>query len=159
MSARGFNLVELLLVTAIVAVVAGIALPKYGAALARYRVDSAASRLSADIRAIAETARARSERHAVVIDLASDRYTSYRRYGTADQDAGATIELGVKPYDVDIAKVTYSSGTAITIDGLGRITRGATIVLQHRGEARELVFADEALPSAVLIHATPPIKK
>src|SRR5688500_12739493 len=55
--ARGFSLIELVLVVATIAVLSAIAVPKYADAMNRYRVDLAAKRVVADFALARSSAR------------------------------------------------------------------------------------------------------
>ncbi|MEO1279193.1 MAG: prepilin-type N-terminal cleavage/methylation domain-containing protein, partial [Planctomycetota bacterium] len=59
-SRHAFTLVELIVVLVIISAVAGLALPAYGSALARYRLDAAAYDLSRELDRAATHARATS---------------------------------------------------------------------------------------------------
>ena len=69
----GFSLLELVIVLAIVATLATIAAPRYGASLAAYRVESAARRIVADLALARSMARTENRRVIVKFDTKDDK--------------------------------------------------------------------------------------
>jgi len=123
---RGFTLVEVVLVTAIVAVLAGIAVPRFGRASGRYRADLAARRVAADLAYLQSAARRSSGLKRAAFDSAANQYTLG---GIADMDQPSqfyTVNLSDSRYGADLASASfqntngYVSTTAISFDMWGR---------------------------------------
>src|SRR5687768_17644198 len=71
---RGFTMIELLLVCVTIAVVAAMAVPRYGQALSNYRVRCAAQRVAVDLAAAASGAVASSSSCTVSFDPKTNTY-------------------------------------------------------------------------------------
>src|SRR5437763_8785446 len=84
---RGFTLVELSLCMTIAAIIAGIAIPRYGRAIASYRARCAAVRFAADIAQVQSLARTSSTTYTLVVDATNKRYTVA---GMRDLESAAT---------------------------------------------------------------------
>src|SRR3954464_8982059 len=90
---NAFSIVELALVMALIAVMAGIALPRYGRAIASYRAATAAQRIVSDIVLAQSTARVTSSAVTIV-------YTPGAGYTI---DGIRDLETGSSKYTVSLA--------------------------------------------------------
>lgn len=122
----GFSLLEVVLVTAIIAVMAGIAAPRFGRASGRYRADLAARRIAADLVYLQSAARRGSCLKRAVFDSGANRYTLE---SIADMDRPSqdyAVNLSDPKYGADLVSATfqnsnaYVSTTAISFDMWGQ---------------------------------------
>ena len=126
---RGFTLLEVMLVMAIAAVIAAIAVPRYGVALARYRADAAARRVAADLAFAQSTARATSQSVTMTFDAAAETYTIV---GLSDPDhlaAGYVVDLTQRPYTAVVSSVNFGGGAGVTFNGYGVPATGGDVVV------------------------------
>ena len=105
----GFNLFELVLVVAIVAVMAAIATPRFGAAHARYRVDLAARRIAADLAYAQTIARQTSSIQLIEFMAANDRYVLLGVNDLESPGNDYTVVLSDEPYRADIVSVSFEN--------------------------------------------------
>lgn len=147
MRPRAFSLIELVLVIAIISVMAAVALPRFAAAAWRYRADSAARRIIADL----DFARARaSARSATVSVKFDDKTHTYTLIGVADIDRAAdgyTVVLGEEPYRASIVSVDIAGGRQIDFDGFGKPAAGGKIVIAA-GQTQRTVTLDPSTGKA-----------
>jgi type IV fimbrial biogenesis protein FimT len=126
----GFTLVELVLVMAILAIVAGIAAPRYATATARFRVDAAARRIGADL----GLARARAQTTSAPVTVRFDvGGNSYEMLSTASPLAGAANYVTVmseEPYQAKLVSATFGGSSDMTFDGYGRPASSGTVVVK-----------------------------
>lgn len=144
---RGFSLIELVMVIAILATMSAIAVPRYANALTNYRVDSAARRIVADLAYAQSQARESSSSRTVSFDTASD---SYRLNDVADIDrsSGAyVIDLRGEPYRATLVSAVFddSSDVADLLDevvfnGYGLPDSGGTIVVTVGTTSKTIVL-------------------
>ncbi|MGH7177267.1 MAG: pilus assembly FimT family protein [Tepidisphaeraceae bacterium] len=136
-----FSLVELVMVLAIICVLAGIAIPRYGRAAAGYRARSAAQRIAADIAMCQSTARSTSSSQNVVITPSSNSYVVSGQRGMDSSSSTYRVTLSAEPYRSTVVLVSLNNGGTtsvvfgsnsgtITFDGFGVPDRGATISVQ-----------------------------
>ncbi len=145
MQRRAFSLFELVMVLAIVAVVAAIAAPRYNASLVRYRAESAAHRVRADLEYARSQARLVGVSRTVDFDVANDAYTLV---GLEDPDTKTvpyTVSLGDEPYRAVITSAVFddlATGSdlldEVIFDGYGRADSGGTAVLTVGGETYQI---------------------
>lgn len=116
---RGFTLIELVVVVAIMAIVAAIAVPARSGAVRDYRVRLFESRLSADLAAAQRTSWHRSTQTALVFAVASNEYAIER---TAARAVQSTVALGDSPYRLILSAVDFGDGVdaATFADGTPR---------------------------------------
>ena len=150
----GFSLVELALVMAIVAVLAGIALPRYGRATSRYRVRAAAQRVEHDVALARATARATGSSQSISFSVAENAYVVS---GTRDLNTASNtyrVSLAAEPYmaRIDAARATGAAAVAlaigapvvVTFDGFGVPSSGAEIELRAGSEVRTVVIDEHS---------------
>lgn len=140
---RGFSLVELVIVVAILAAVSGIVIPRFTTSAAHYRVTLAADKLAADIAWAQSRARGSSAGRKV-------QFVSGSRYQVAGETMSAwnagvyEVALKASPWDVTVLSPNFGGRGVIEFDGYGRPTAGGTVKLSAGGGATRTitVFAE-----------------
>ena len=138
---RGFSLIELVLVLSVIAVLAGLAAPRFAASATRGRVEAAATRVITDCRLAQHRARASSADYFVV-------FAGGHHYTLTDDPADNSTrvwrrvtDLGAEPYDVSISVVLDHSGDTLTYNGFGLPNAGGTIEI-GRGAGQVVLAID-----------------
>ncbi len=126
-----FSLIEMLLVLVIMAVMAAVAIPRFGSAEARHRVEVAARRVAADLDLARQRARAAGADRSVIFHPAANRYhlpgvPHPDRPGSPDD---YTVELGQAPYGAAISAVDFGGDAAIVFDGFGTPDSGGSVTI------------------------------
>mgnify|MGYP005852003451 CR=1 FL=1 len=115
----GFSLVELVLVLAITATLAGLALPRFADAQARQRAAAAARRVAIDLQRTAQSARHAGATRTVVFDTAAAAYT-LSGVRDVDQTLSPRVVLADDPYRATISVQTGNGSAKVNFDGYGR---------------------------------------
>lgn len=117
----GFTLIEVVCVVMIVGILSAIAIPRYGNALARYRVQTAAQRLAADLRMTRDTALQQSKLFKMV--FVSGTKSSYSVAGLKDLSRRAVaayqVDLWDNPYRATIVRMSMTGVDRLSFDGFG----------------------------------------
>ena len=106
-----FTLVELVVCLAILAIVAAIAAPRYGASIARYRAELAAKRIVADLELIRSRARAQGSYESATFYASGEYYRMISDPDLNDSTKEYVVYLNEAPYRADIVEVSFRSGT------------------------------------------------
>ncbi|MDX2146468.1 MAG: prepilin-type N-terminal cleavage/methylation domain-containing protein [Planctomycetota bacterium] len=136
---RAFSLVELVLVVSLIGLLAAIALPRYGKALSRYRVDAAAVRVSRDLSYAASIAQASSSTARISFDTGRSAYR-VEAPGAARARASYEVLLGAGEYQVELVAVSFADAPEVRFNGFGVASANGSIVLLSGDEAREIIF-------------------
>lgn len=130
---RAFTLVELVIVACIVAILAGVTIPRMANTLARQRAVAAANRIVSDLRLAQTQARLTSAAKIVEFDIDA---SCYRLVGVASPDRPSqpyVVYLNREPYHVIVDRVDLDGDTALTFNGFGMPSAGGSIVILGGG--------------------------
>ncbi|QNN25369.1 prepilin-type N-terminal cleavage/methylation domain-containing protein [Planctomycetales bacterium ZRK34] len=137
---RGFSLLELVIVVAIIATVSALAIPRYVSALNRYRAGALAQRIVADLNYIAADAKASSAERWVW--FVPDQW--YLAISAPDpnrtNDSYYLVQTSLEPYRAYILKVSFEGEQTFTFDGYGKPDRSGTIVVGSGDETRTITL-------------------
>jgi prepilin-type N-terminal cleavage/methylation domain-containing protein len=146
----GFTIVELAVVLAIVALIAGLAAPRYAAAADRYRMKAAAYRLAKDME-MARTA-ARCESLSINVAYTTGAGGGYQithmtpAFGTDPY----TVDLSVDPYNVILTDADFGGFTTVKYDAFG-VGPAGDVTLQSTRMVAKVHIPDQPGPATVAI--------
>lgn len=130
---RGFTLVELTVVLLIIGAIAGLALPAYGSAAARYRLQSAVHQLRTDLDRSAAYARASGTPVTVQFDTTNHVVTFVGMPAGTVGGPDLVLDLDSGSMQAEISSATFGAGTEYTISGFGVPSEGGTVTLRNGG--------------------------
>lgn len=135
---HGFTLVELVVVLVVIASIAGLALPAYGSAVARYRLESASHQLIAGSQRALAHARAFGAPITVRFDIAAHTIT----FGGLPNRANAdhVLDLRQHPMEARIFSADFAGRAQYVVSGYGVPDSGGVVVLGNPSGSRTLVF-------------------
>ena len=145
----GFSLMELALVTAIVATLAAIAVPRYAQATSRYRADAAARRIAADLSLAQSRARTSSRSQTVSF---SPYTNSYQIHWTAGLDRSTepyVVNLSDPPYHATLIEAELAGDEAIVFDGWG-IPDGDGMIVVRAGNVKKCIVINQETGKATV---------
>ncbi len=137
----GFSLLELVLTLAIVAVMTAIAVPRYGMAAGRYRLDVTARRVAADLRLAQSYARTTSSPRTVVFDAAREEYRLLNVPALDGAPGDYTVALSGGPYQAGIVTADFGGVPQVLFNGWGLPSAGGMVTLAV-GDRQQTVVVD-----------------
>ena len=135
---RGFSLLELVMVLAVIAMVSAIAVPRYAGAAAQYRVEAAARRIASDLAAARSASRNGGSSQTVTFSVDD---ASYELPGVTDPDRPSlpyAVRLSEAPYEVRMPSADFGGLPSVTFDGFGMPDRAGSVVVEV-GDRRRTV--------------------
>lgn len=117
--AAAFSLVELLLVITIIALVAAMAVPRYGQSVARYRAQCAARRVAADLTLARSAAKAASAGRIVTFNTVADSYTLGHVHHLDHALQPYTVTLSDSPYHAQLYYADFGGAPQAEFDMYG----------------------------------------
>lgn len=144
---RAFTLFELIVVLSIMTILASVVAPRYGSAVARYRLDSAARRVWADIEQARSMARASGSTKVLRFVPTTNSYSivGYRLGSSKASDY--TVKLNQPPFSITLESASFAGSADLQFGGFGLPADGGTIVLRAGSEVRT-VTVDSASGAA-----------
>jgi type II secretory pathway pseudopilin PulG len=136
-----FTLVEMVLVTVLIGLLAGIAVPKYANFIAEQRVEAAARRVAVDMALAQREAKFASAPRTVQFDVAAG---SYRLVGMADPDhpnEEYVVELDDEPYAATIASASFGGQPSVTFDAYGSPQQTGSVVVRVGSRERTVAVS------------------
>ena len=127
---RGFTLLELVLVLAIVGVMAAIAAPRFAASSAVHRAESAAWRIKMDLALARRLAKSSSGNQSVGFAVATGQYTLSGVLNGNDASGIYTVRLTERPYEAQIVSADFDSSSTATFNGFGQPLSGGSVVVK-----------------------------
>jgi Tfp pilus assembly protein PilE len=127
----GLTLVDLVIALLVLGVMSAVAAPRFAQMLGRYRVESAAGRVRADLEYARQQARTHGQSRTIVFDPKTHVYE------LADMDhpdrpgAKYVVNLSESPGGVSLESATFGGGNSpnVTFDLYGRADGSGTVVL------------------------------
>lgn len=129
----GFTLVELLVVAAVVMLLAAMAVPRYARSVSRWRAESAARRIAADLTLAQRHARTTSAAQRLEFDVAGSSYTLL---GMAHPDHPAkeyTVRLGAEPYLSSLLSAAFGGDSTVIFNAYGLPDSGGEVRISSGG--------------------------
>jgi type II secretory pathway pseudopilin PulG len=131
---------ELVLVLGIIAILATIAQPRYGAAVSRYRADLAARRIVQDLALAQAIAKAKGAAQTVSIHQGTDEVVLYDTAALDSHMSTYRTYLSDSPYKADISSSVFDGDNDVIFDGWGLPDSGGTAVLEVGSETRTITI-------------------
>jgi prepilin-type N-terminal cleavage/methylation domain-containing protein len=127
---KGFSLMELSLVVALLALLTGIAAPRYSSSANNYRVNMAARKVAADLCRARADAWNRGVHRTVTFNTTTLQYTLT---AVADMNNGTladtVVSLKTSPYNLTQLAANFGGGTSVIFDGYGMPNNGGTVTV------------------------------
>jgi len=140
---RGFSLLEIVLVLAIIVTLAAIAAPRYAASLARYQADLAARRIKADIEQAQLSAKAASTSISIEFFVSDNKYEIPGLSALNGSSGSYAVELSARPYAAALVSAEFGGDAELIFNGWGMPDSSGTVILTVGSEQRTVTVNGE----------------
>ncbi len=138
---KGFSLLELVIVIAIVGILSAMAIPRYANATNNYRVAAIARRMAADIAMTRNRARALSTSAAITFSVGTNSYQIPGMLGVGHTSSPYTVSLANGSYPGTLISATFGGSATLTFNGYGIPASAGTIQITS-GSAKATITVD-----------------
>jgi prepilin-type N-terminal cleavage/methylation domain-containing protein len=140
---RGFSLLEIVLVLAIIVTLAAIAAPRYAASLVRYQADLAARRIRADIEQAQLSAKAASTSISIEFFVGDNKYEIPGLSALNGFSGSYIVELSARPYAAALVSAEFGGDAELIFNGWGMPDSSGTVILTVGSEQRTVTVDSE----------------
>lgn len=149
----GVTLPELMTVVAVIGIFAAIAVPRYAESLARYRADSAARRVAADLEYARTAARSSSASRSVVFNTGAHSYSIGSVTALFRRPGAYQVVLTEEPYRSTLVSADFGGDATVVFNGFGVPDTAGTVVVRCGTTTKTITM--EALTGKTTIVYTP----
>ncbi len=137
----GFSLIELALVIGIIGVIAAITVPRFAGGMSRYRVDSAARKIKAELEYAGTKAKTSSAPYLVLIYCTNDILEIQGPLIPPDTPLDSRSHYAREPYAVDLADpMGFMPVLQAYFDGYGKPTGPLAVLVRADSATKQVVL-------------------
>lgn len=152
----GFSLVEVVLVLVIMVVIAAIAIPRYAAAEARYRLEGAARRIQSDVSLMRDACRADGQTRTATFDAAgSTYYITSAGSGLLAGKGKYTVVFSEPPYKASMELPAKAASMTFDVDGRGEIVGSGMVTLAVGSDTIVVTISSTVSVSSISVGTAP----
>ncbi len=155
---RAFSITEVVLVLAIMAILAGIALPRFGNAMVRQRADGLARRIAADLELARGHAMKTGASQTCRFTLADNRYTLVGMPDRDDPASEYSVLVAASPHNGSLASLDLGGDGEIVFDMYGMPDSAGSVSIRVGDEYRTVTIDPETGETSVDVTENPPLE-
>ena len=129
---RAYTIIEVIFVLLILAILWGIAAPRYAYSMSRYRAEAAARRLGADLALARSTAQQTSASVVVTFDTTNNAYSMSGVQSMSKTSTTYSVSFASSPYQSSFVTVPFTNNQ-LTFNQYGAADQSGQIVVQSGG--------------------------
>jgi prepilin-type N-terminal cleavage/methylation domain-containing protein len=135
-----FTLIEMPVVSALIAILSAITIPRYASSVNRYRVEMAAKRVAADFAMARNTARTSGLGQTINFGSPANGYTMPGLAAPEGRAGDYTVKLTDEPYKVSLGSAAFgaSSVTSVQFTRYGYPTAAGSVVVTSGGYSKTI---------------------
>lgn len=139
---RGFTIVDIVLTTLILGIMAAVAAPKIADSMVLSRVRAAALCVASDLEHARQRAKVKGSTQNVLFSPSTNTYSLYGLNDLDHSSKAYSVNLAAEPYKVSLASASFgATGTSLSVsfNRYGRPNYGGSLVVSLGGKQRTIV--------------------